>query len=101
MIGVAPDRFFKPPYVGPSGWIGVWLDGKVDWAEVGELVRDSYLLVAPKKLGADNCVRTVTRRSGKARSRIARNRWFTVHSLRSFLRSLLPQPSSRLSSVVT
>ncbi len=51
MIGVAPDRFFKPPYVGPSGWIGVWLDGKVDWAEVGELVKDSYLLVAPKKLG--------------------------------------------------
>jgi predicted DNA-binding protein (MmcQ/YjbR family) len=37
--------------VGPSGWIGIWLDGNVDWAEVGELVRDSYVLVAPKKLG--------------------------------------------------
>ena len=51
MIDLAPKRFFKPPYVGPSGWIGIWLDGKVDWPEVGELVRDSYLLVAPKKLG--------------------------------------------------
>lgn len=51
MIGVAPERFFKPPYVGPSGWIGIWLDGKVDWAEVADLLRDSYLLVAPKKLG--------------------------------------------------
>jgi len=50
MIGVAPERFFKPPYVGPSGWIGIWLDGKVDWAEVADLLRDSYLLVAPKKL---------------------------------------------------
>src|SRR5215210_1145550 len=26
MIAAAPDRFFKPPYVGPSGWIGVYLD---------------------------------------------------------------------------
>ena len=50
MIGLAPTRFFKPPYVGPSGWIGIWLDGTVDWAEVADLLRDSYLLVAPKKL---------------------------------------------------
>jgi predicted DNA-binding protein (MmcQ/YjbR family) len=50
MIGLAPRRFFKPPYVGPSGWIGIWLDGKVDWAEVADLLRDSYLLVAPKKI---------------------------------------------------
>ena len=52
MIRSAPKRFFKPPYVGPSGWVGMWLDGKVDWAEVSDLVRDSYLLVAPKKLVA-------------------------------------------------
>ena len=51
MIRAAPKRFFKPPYVGPSGWVGVWLDGKVDWTEVDGLLRDSYLLVAPKKLG--------------------------------------------------
>jgi predicted DNA-binding protein (MmcQ/YjbR family) len=50
MTGLAPRRFFKPPYVGPSGWIGIWLDGKVDWAEVADLLRDSYLLVAPKKI---------------------------------------------------
>ena len=50
MIGMRPERFFKPPYVGPSGWIGIWLDGKVDWAEVADLLRDSYLLVAPRKL---------------------------------------------------
>ena len=49
---VAPERFFVPPYVGPSGWIGVWLDGDVDWAELRELVADSYRLVAPKKLAA-------------------------------------------------
>ena len=50
MVRDAPDRFFVPPYVGPSGWIGVYLDGDVDWMELDELLRDSYRLVAPKKL---------------------------------------------------
>ena len=50
MVSAAPARFFVPPYVGPSGWIGVWLDGEVDWAELGELLRDGYCLVAPKRL---------------------------------------------------
>jgi predicted DNA-binding protein (MmcQ/YjbR family) len=39
-----------PPYVGPSGWVGVWLDGTVDWGDVADLLRDSYRLVAPKRL---------------------------------------------------
>jgi len=51
MVQAEPDRFFVPPYVGPSGWIGVWLDGQVDWVELGDLMRDAYLLVAPKRLG--------------------------------------------------
>ena len=50
MVRTAPDRFFVPPYVGPSGWIGVWLDKNVDWDEVGELLCDGYRLTAPKKL---------------------------------------------------
>jgi predicted DNA-binding protein (MmcQ/YjbR family) len=52
MVAAAPECFFSPPYVGPSGWIGVWLDGVVEWEDVAEFVRDSYRLVAPKKLGA-------------------------------------------------
>jgi hypothetical protein len=50
MIAAAPGRFFKPPYVGPSGWVGVYLDGKVDWDELAEILRDGYRLVAPKRL---------------------------------------------------
>jgi hypothetical protein len=50
MVRAAPDRFFVPPYVGPSGWVGVWLDGSVDWAELAELLHDGYALVAPKRL---------------------------------------------------
>ena len=50
MVHGAPERFFVPPYVGPSGWVGVWLDRNPDWSEVKELMTDSYRLVAPKKL---------------------------------------------------
>lgn len=50
MVPAAPDRFFVPPYVGPSGWVGIYLDTKVDWEEVAELLEDSYRLIAPKRL---------------------------------------------------
>jgi len=52
MMQAAPDRFFVPPYVGPSGWIGIWLDGGADWTELSELLRDAYRLTAPKRLAA-------------------------------------------------
>ena len=52
MVHHAPDRFFVPPYVGPSGWVGVYLDAVCDWTELDELLRDSYRLIAPKKLAA-------------------------------------------------
>ncbi len=50
MVRAAPDRFFVPPYVGPSGWVGVWLDGRVDWSELAALLEDAYRLAAPKRL---------------------------------------------------
>ena len=50
MMRADPDRFFVPPYVGPSGWIGIWLDPAPDWNVVAELLRDGYCLTAPKKL---------------------------------------------------
>ncbi|MDZ4863806.1 MAG: MmcQ/YjbR family DNA-binding protein [Gemmatimonadota bacterium] len=50
MIRAAPHRFFVPAYVGPSGWVGVWLDDKPDWRELGELLTDGYRLVASRRL---------------------------------------------------
>ena len=50
LIDADPARFFRPPYVGVSGWVGVVLDTKPDWAVVAGLVRESYLHVATKKL---------------------------------------------------
>ena len=52
MVRAAPQRFFLPPYVGPSGWVGVWLDGVANWGELGDLLKDAYCLVAPKQLRA-------------------------------------------------
>ncbi len=52
LVGADPQRFFVPPYVGPKGWIGMRLDGKVDWSAVAEIVKDSYLMTAPKKIAA-------------------------------------------------
>lgn len=50
LVEEEPERFFVPPYVGPSGWIGVQLDVDVDWDEVTAIVEDAYRKVAPKKL---------------------------------------------------
>jgi hypothetical protein len=50
LVGAAPHKFFRPPYVGHKGWIGVSLVGDVDWQEVAELVADSYRMTAPKRL---------------------------------------------------
>lgn len=47
-----PDKYFKPPYVGPSGWIGAWLDRNPPWVEIAELLKDGYRRRAPKKLAA-------------------------------------------------
>lgn len=52
MVSLEPDRFYRPPYVGPSGWLGVRLDRDVDWDEIRGILTDSFRKVAPKKLVA-------------------------------------------------
>lgn len=53
LVETEPDRFFRPPYVGPSGWLGVYLDVPLDWDEIAAIVADAYRKVAPKKLVAE------------------------------------------------
>jgi hypothetical protein len=43
-------QFFRPPYVGHRGWLGVRIDLDPDWGEIAEIVRDAYCCVAPKTL---------------------------------------------------
>ena len=51
LVMAAPERFFRPPYLGHKGWIGFWLDGAPDWDEVTDLIGRSYRMTAPKRLG--------------------------------------------------
>lgn len=50
MAASEPDRFFVPPYVGHRGWLGVYLDVRVDWDEMADIVEEAYRMVAPKLL---------------------------------------------------
>ena len=50
LVETAPDLFFRPPYVGGRGWIGVYLDVPVDWGEVEARIVDAYRLIAPRRL---------------------------------------------------
>jgi hypothetical protein len=50
LVEEEPARFFRPPYVGHRGWLGVRLDVDVDWDEMAGIVEDAYRMVAPKQL---------------------------------------------------
>ena len=50
LVTTEPDRFFRPPYVGGRGWVGVRLDRRVAWREVEAICVDAYRTVAPKRL---------------------------------------------------
>jgi hypothetical protein len=50
LVDADPERFFRPPYVGHRGWLGVRLDRGVDWDEIAGIVEDAYAEVAPAKL---------------------------------------------------
>jgi hypothetical protein len=47
-----PERFFVPPYVGPSGWLGVRLDRGLGWPAVTGLVREAWERAAPARVRA-------------------------------------------------
>lgn len=55
VVAAAPERFFVPPYVGPSGWIGVYLDSRAtDWEGLRDLLWDAWRMSAPPKLVAQH-----------------------------------------------
>jgi hypothetical protein len=50
LMAADPARFFRPPYVGHRGWLGVRLDGMIEWNELAGIVEDAFATVAPKRL---------------------------------------------------
>ncbi|MGW0228803.1 MmcQ/YjbR family DNA-binding protein [Actinopolymorpha singaporensis] len=53
LVEAEPGGFYRPPYVGHRGWLGVYLDVDVDWDRVAEIVTDAYRQIAPKRLVAE------------------------------------------------
>lgn len=44
------DRFWVPPYWGPSGWLAIGLDDpNTEWQEIAEIIDTSYRLLALKR----------------------------------------------------
>ncbi len=51
LIEADPALYFRPPYYGPSGWIGIRLDqGRVDWDHIAEWLAKSWRTCAPSRL---------------------------------------------------
>jgi hypothetical protein len=52
LVTTEPDRFFRPPYVGSRGWLGVRLDGDVNWVEIAAVCEEAYRTVAAERFVA-------------------------------------------------
>ena len=51
LIESEPEKFYRPPYVGVRGWIGVELD-RVSDEELTLHIHEAWRLIAPEKLHA-------------------------------------------------
>ena len=49
-VAADPDRYFRPPYVGSRGWLGMRLDGGVDPEEVAIQCEEAFRTVASARL---------------------------------------------------
>ena len=49
MVTADPERFFRPPYVGHRGWLGMRLDRDPDWDEVAHVIGYAHRVVAPAR----------------------------------------------------
>ena len=49
LIKAAPEAFFRPPYVGVRGWVGIKLDAISD-EELASHIREAWQIVAPKRM---------------------------------------------------
>ncbi|WP_353216858.1 phosphoribosylglycinamide formyltransferase [Sandarakinorhabdus sp.] len=45
-----PDRYFRPKYFGPAGWVGIVLTDGPDWAMIEAMLTAAWRLCAPKRL---------------------------------------------------
>ena len=58
LISSDSKRFFRPPYMGHKGWVGVRLDSKPDWEQLTAILRDGYELSLPVRKGTSAASRS-------------------------------------------
>ncbi len=68
LIQSSPQRFFRPPYVGVRGWVGVELE-RISDEELAAHIREAWLLIAPKTLKTAGGARVAFRAGGHFSSR--------------------------------
>ncbi len=50
MVAEDPQRYFRPPYVGHRGWLGVYLDvDGLDWDDLARMIEVAHDVVAAKR----------------------------------------------------
>ena len=49
LIEESPKKFYRPPYVGHAGWVGIELP-RVSDKELSAHIREAWKLIAPEKL---------------------------------------------------
>ncbi len=42
LVRASPEQYFVPAYMGPSGWIGAYLDKNTNWIELENLLREGH-----------------------------------------------------------
>jgi predicted DNA-binding protein (MmcQ/YjbR family) len=71
LISSDSKRFFKPPYMGHKGWVGVRLDSKPDWEQLTAILRDGYEMSLPvRKARAASRSKQIVSPVSKARQSI-------------------------------
>ena len=85
LVEADPERFFRPPYVGHRGWLGVRLDRGLDQDELAGILEDAYAEVAPAKLVEAARAGRCRRERGEAgphgvRARACGRRWFVLNA---------------------
>jgi hypothetical protein len=51
LVAMAPEKFYRPPYVGVRGWVGLELD-RIDDTELADRLSEAWRLIAPAKTSA-------------------------------------------------
>jgi hypothetical protein len=68
LIEEAPDIYFRPPYVGVAGWVGVELS-KVNDEQLGAVIREAFRLMTTKTIASDRSKRSQPAPADKASRR--------------------------------